>query len=276
MSDAFVSVNGLRLHYVEWGPPQSIPIILLHGSRGHAHVWDAFASAVAAEYRVLALDQRGHGESDWASSYRAEDYASDLESFVEALRLPPFVLIGHSMGSLHGMIYAGRHPGRLQGLVLIDIEACPPPQQKQHLNGQGSRPARVFDSLEDAYKLEQGTAPEAPAELMRLVTEHNLRPLEDGRLIQKYDQATLRDFEQYDCRACLPRISCPTLILRGTESIVMRDEVAREMQRAIPGCRYQQIEGATHLVFLSRPREFERAVRQFLTSLPGGGGRGVT
>src|SRR5579871_1956499 len=89
VSDQLLEMRGLRFHYRDW-PAQragAADLVLLHGFSGHARSWDAFAEAMTDRYRVLALDQRGHGESAWASpdAYGVEEMVEDLEGFVRAL-----------------------------------------------------------------------------------------------------------------------------------------------------------------------------------------------
>ncbi|MFC1825702.1 alpha/beta fold hydrolase, partial [Thermodesulfobacteriota bacterium] len=105
--DRFVDVNGLRLHYLDWGNRESTPMILLHGFMGHARVWDHFASKVKDHFHIIALDQRGHGESDWSetASYRIDDHFSDISLFVDRLNLDNLILVGHSMGGRNALFY---------------------------------------------------------------------------------------------------------------------------------------------------------------------------
>src|SRR5665811_202315 len=93
-----VQIRGLNLHYLEWGNPTATPMVLLHGLSSAAGAWRRVAQHFAAEYRIIALDQRGHGESEWAAadSYGSDNFIADLHAFVDALGLERFVLIGHS------------------------------------------------------------------------------------------------------------------------------------------------------------------------------------
>ncbi|MBI4310757.1 MAG: alpha/beta fold hydrolase, partial [Chloroflexi bacterium] len=113
--DRYAIVNGLRLHCLDWGNGGATPLLLLHGQRGHAHTWDAVARRFADAYRVLALDLRGHGDSDWSrpGDYSASTYAADLEQWVEQLHLPPFLLMGHCLGGAVATVYAARRPDRV-------------------------------------------------------------------------------------------------------------------------------------------------------------------
>src|SRR5689334_6122580 len=95
-----VAVQGLDLHYVEWGPPEAPPVVLLHGITGHARTWDHLARALSPRFRVLALDQRGHGDSAAAADgdYRVETMAADLAAFADRLGLRRFSMVALSMG----------------------------------------------------------------------------------------------------------------------------------------------------------------------------------
>src|SRR5579871_6235066 len=111
-TDRYAVVNGLRLHYLEWGEPTAPPIVMLHGLRSAAPTWAAVAAPLCARYRVLALDQRGRGESEWAAdrNYRRDAYVADLAELVDQLGLERFILMGHSMGGANTLVYTARHP----------------------------------------------------------------------------------------------------------------------------------------------------------------------
>src|SRR3984957_9274364 len=124
-TDEIIEMRGLRFHYRDWpsGRPGAPNLVLLHGYTGHARSWDAFAEAMTDRYRVLALDQRGHGETGWAGAghYGIDAMAEDLRVFVSALGLSGFTLLGLSMGGMVAMDYAGERPTELAALVIVDI-----------------------------------------------------------------------------------------------------------------------------------------------------------
>src|SRR5688572_21319446 len=105
LRDRTVSANGLQLHYVEWGNPGARPIVLLHGITGHARTWDHLAMDLGHAFRVIALDQRGHGDSPPApdGDYSTAAMARDLGAFADALGLGTFTLLGLSMGGRIGI-----------------------------------------------------------------------------------------------------------------------------------------------------------------------------
>src|SRR5215211_2533274 len=120
VQDETVTLNGLRFHYRDWGNPAAPPLVLLHGFMGTAHDWDTIARGLADRYRVLALDQRGFGESAWASDYHEQQLVDDLGAFVDVLGLSTFSAVGFSFGGTTVGSYAAREPDRVERLVLTE------------------------------------------------------------------------------------------------------------------------------------------------------------
>ena len=88
------------MHYLEWNPAGSKALVLLHGVTANAWWWEDFARHLPADYRLLALDQRGHGDSDWADDYSHERHCEDITGFIEQLGIDRTVMVGQSMGGL--------------------------------------------------------------------------------------------------------------------------------------------------------------------------------
>ena len=111
--DRYVTVNGLRIHYLDWGTAGKPPLILLHGIGRVAHTFDHVAPHFAKNYHVIAVDMRGHGDSGWdpQGAYLVEDYAKDIEGLVEQLRLRNIVIWGNSTGGRVAQVFAGIAPG---------------------------------------------------------------------------------------------------------------------------------------------------------------------
>src|SRR5256885_5407840 len=120
-TDKIVTLNALRFHYLDWGNDNAFPLVLLHGYASHAHSWDKFAAAMSNAYHVLALDQRGHGESEWATDYAPESMVADVAAFAQALNLRRFALVGLSMGGRNAYQYAAQHADSIERLVIVDI-----------------------------------------------------------------------------------------------------------------------------------------------------------
>ena len=155
-----LTVDGLALHYLEWGEAAAPPIVCVHGYTGSADAFNALARHLKDRYRILALDVRGHGESAWspAGAYRYADQASDLAGFVAGLGLDKFVLIGTSMGGIIAMAYAAEHADRLRGLVINDIGPDAEAGSLRITQMVGSRPDE-FATLEEAMAYRRAMSP---------------------------------------------------------------------------------------------------------------------
>ena len=266
------SVGGLTFHYVTWGPESAPPLVLLHGLTSHARSWDALGLDLSASRRVIALDQRGHGDSDRApdGDYRVATMAGDVAGFVDALGLERFELLGLSMGGRVGIAYAGGHAARVERLCIVDIgPEIHLPGMERIRQMMAASPERI-GSEEEAVALARRANPRAPEAGVRERVRHGLRPLPDGGLEWKYDKA-LRDLMRHgggrdmiDLWEPLRRITAPTLLVRGADSDVLSAEVAKRMVDHLPDGRLAEIPGAGHPVPMDQPEAFARAVRAFL------------
>ena len=121
VQDKSIALNGLRFHYRDWGNDGAQTLLLLHGLSSHARTWDGFATAMQDDFHILALDQRGHGETEWADDYYADRMVEDVHAFVGALGLERIALLGLSMGGRNAYMYAALHPQVVERLVIVDI-----------------------------------------------------------------------------------------------------------------------------------------------------------
>jgi pimeloyl-ACP methyl ester carboxylesterase len=272
VTDELIELRGLRIHFRDWAPKRSgAPVlILLHGYTGHARSWDDFAEGMSDRYRVIALDQRGHGESGWAGpgGYGIGEMRMDLESFVAALGLKVFDLVGLSMGGMVAMDYAGRRPAVLGRLVIVDIAPEIASQGSTRIQ-TGQKQSDVFDTRESAFAAARAANDVPPDDHLRHRVFNNLMGLEDGRFTWRYDRV-LRDPRELKMRApeegwaSCAAIAAPTLIMRGELSDILAPEVAELMERTISDSRLATIDGAGHSVPLDKPDGFLSAARAFL------------
>jgi pimeloyl-ACP methyl ester carboxylesterase len=271
--DELVEMRGLRFYYRDWAcaKPGAETLVLLHGYTGHARSWDTFAEAMSASYRVLALDQRGHGQTQWAppNAYGTDEMVKDLEALVRALGLDRFVLLGLSMGGLVSIGYAGKRPPELAKLVIVDIA---PEIETVGLERIRSGVVRsdTFATRDEAFARARADNPIPPEEHQRYRVDYSLMRTADGRFTFRYDRA-LRD--PNNPRQGIPaeegwrlvgNIGVPTLLIRGELSDILSRRVADHMQEAIPDCRLIEVAGSGHPVPLDKPDGFLRAVRTFL------------
>jgi len=268
--DRFLTINGMRLHYLDWGGGGGA-VLLLHGFTAHAHAWDDLAQALSPSYHVLALDQRGHGDSDWArdGAYATEDHLADIAGFVEAMGLSRLAIIGHSMGGRNAIAYAACYPEKVERLVLVDSrpasDAGGADMVRRLLSLIPPQVVSVDEVVPGLLQLFPGLSPEMAYHLVR----YGFRELATGRLVPKYDmaigaQAHRAGYAAADLWPFIRQIRCPTLIIRGAESPVLTHEAALRMAGAIARSQLIEIEGAGHLVPQESPRAFETAVRRFL------------
>ena len=271
-----VTVNGVRLRYLDWGSDGKMPLVCLHGHTGQAHIWDEFAEAMRSDYHVLTVDQRGHGESEWASTGYARDrFVEDLAAFVDALDLKRFVLVGLSMGGWHSMLYTPDHQDRVERIIIVDIA---PEPDAEYLKARTARPPipLEFPSLEAAVEWARQDDPWASDARLRRDTEDKVRQREDGRWVWKADTAlfnyVLPDMTDPAHVArywkAFEAIECPLLEVRGLESKLVSDATIRRMEQVGKHFSSVDVAGAGHIVTIDKPQEFIEATRDFL-GVPG-------
>ena len=266
-----VSVNGVRLRYLDWGTAGKTPLICLHGHTGQARIWDEFADAMSPHYHVLAVDQRGHGESQWADTGYARDrFIEDLAAFVDALGLSRFVLVGLSMGGWHSLLYTADHPERVERIVLVDIA---PEASPAFLADRASRPPTPmeFPSLEAAVDWMRQWNPWTSDAALRKDAEDKMRQREDGQWTWKADTALfvpLIDLTDPDHIGwywkAMETIPCPILEVRGSGSDLVSEEILQRMKRVGKQFTSVDVADAGHVVAVDKPQEFIQATRSFL------------
>lgn len=266
----YIRVQGVDLHYLEWGIPTAPPLLLLHGGAAHAHWWDHIAPTFARNYRVVALDLRGHGESGWLvpPAYEVEDYVADVGEVIAALHLVHPVVIGHSLGGFVAMAYALAAPRTVGGLVVIDIG--PRLTSSRFMRLLRTVPPPVYrDEAEliSRFRL-LPVDTSAPPALVHHIARHSVRRQVDGSLRLKFDRATLTRGVR-DLRTQLAQISCPTLFVRGEKSRHVSAAMLQTLVTLCPRAQGVDIAGAGHHVFLDQPQAFLRAVQAFLREVRG-------
>jgi pimeloyl-ACP methyl ester carboxylesterase len=270
--DELIEMRGLRFHFRDWASKRegAPSLVLLHGYTSHARSWDAFAEAMTDRYRVLALDQRGHGETAWGpiEQYSIDEMAKDLEAFVGALGLTDFALLGLSMGGMVAMDYAGRRPRALAACVIVDIG----PEIVQS-GGQRIQAAvaasDVFASRDEAFAIARANNPLPPDANLRHRSDASLMRTEDGRWTYRYDRVlrspvNLRRRDTATGWASCANIAVPTQIIRGDLSDILAPEIAQRMIETIPDARLDVVARSGHAVPLDAPAGFLAAAREFL------------
>lgn len=270
-----LDIDGIGLRYLDWGPADAPVIVLLHGGGQSAHTWDGCCLLLAQRYRCLALDQRGHGDSDWSGdgAYGFDDHARDIAGFIDALRLRSPLLAGMSMGGINAIAYATHHAGRLRALVSVDVG----PDVRfaavdRLMRGLGAY--RYFDSPQDAAVRLSGLGARRPRALLQATLAHNLRQETAERWTWKYDPRTLTERSAAEILeprqalwARLPAISCPTLVVRGADSEIFSAADADRFTRALPRASCVTVPAARHSVQTDNPKGLVAAIEAFDASL---------
>jgi len=278
VNEGWVDSDGLRLHYVSWGRDDAPAVVMLHGLRSYAHTWAPVADALADRYRVVALDQRGRGRSDWdpQRDYYAAAYVRDLDALVHALDLRRFVLVGHSMGGANAFVYAAAKPERLAGLVIEDMGpgASAGSQGSERIKRELKDTPDAFASWDEARAFWRRQRPNITESALDSRVVHSLKEDEPGRIAWRHDADGIAAARLAATPAQLVHLwplilnlHVPTLLLRGGESDFLSADVAAEMAAANAGIERIDIPGATHYVHDDQPAAFNHALRPWLDRL---------
>lgn len=267
--------HGLSLQVLEWGQPGKPAVVLCHAAEETAHSWDLLGMALADDYHVIAPDCRGFGGSDREPDgvYGREWDLRDMEACMDALRVTRCVLVGQARGARNAINYAGRHPERVRGIVLIDTS---PELSPGHL----AEVLAYLDDMRDVDSYERFVAklqahnPLRSLEQVRTMLLPQLQCSPEGKWNWNWDARSI--VPSRDARPAVPGPSpwdrlmdlrSPTLLVRGGTSPIMTEDVAQRMLALIADSRLVTIERAGHLVAGDNPAEFERVLRAFFASL---------
>jgi pimeloyl-ACP methyl ester carboxylesterase len=275
----FYQSQGLRLHYADWGNEAAPPLILVHGGADQCRSWDWVAQALQPHFHVMAPDMRGHGDSEWAkaSSYSLSDYIYDLTRLIRSAAVEQPAIVAHSMGGMIGLAYAGTFADRVSRLAVLDgmflpgLPTKPIDQQMAEwiaqLDQLAERKARSFRTIpEAAGRILQRNARLTREQALHLAT-HGVRKNADGSYSWKFDryqQARAPYRLSADHYASLwSRITCPTLLLRGSESF-LPDPAASGLTAHMGQADLRTITGAGHWLHHDKLDDVLFALRSFL------------
>jgi esterase len=261
-------VRSLRFHFSEWGEPGAPKILLLHGGNQSAHSWDLVSLHLSDRYNVFALDQRGHGDSEWSrdQDYSIEAKADDVLAFVDDQGIDSPVIMGHSMGGRVTMNVALAHPTLARGLVLVDVGPELSPVGVEVIHNFVTRNVE-FDDLEEfldnVVKYDRFRSREHIARTVK----YNMLRRADGKYISKVDHRRVPLSASELTLADVTVIKAPVLLVRGGESDILDPDAAKRFVDALPNGQLVTVPNTGHNVHSGNTPGFLEVVGPFVTSL---------
>ena len=251
------------------GPEEGVPVILSPGGGQTRAAWGgAVAEGARRGFRMISLDLRGHGETEWPKNkdYSLDSHVADIKAVADTLAQPAFI-VGASLGGIIGLVYVGETKGRARGLVLVDTTPRIEPQGAARIRAFMTARPDGFTSLEDAADAVAAYLPhrKRPTDVSGLA--RNLRLGPDGRYRWHWDPARMdqdRAIDQPRLEAAARGLTGPTLLVRGRMSDVVSPQGAQEFLDMVPQAEFADIAGADHMVAGDRNDAFNEAVFSFL------------
>ena len=270
----FLGSGGLKIAADVWGDPNRPPVVLMHGGGQTRWSWGASSQSIAAHgFRVVSLDLRGHGDSDWApeGDYSFEEFAADLRAVLREVGGRP-LLVGASLGGLTALMTCGEPPhADVAGLVLVDIAPKVASAGTDRIVGFMRSTSQGFESLEAAADAIAAYLPHRPRPPRPEGLAKNLRRSADGLYRWHWDPAfikprpgwTQQKFEERMMQA-VRALQAPILFVRGGNSDVVTADIARELADSLPNAEFTEVAGAEHMLAGDDNTAFTKAILPFL------------
>lgn len=266
-----ILLGNKRFHYLEWGERGQPCFVFLHGGGQTAWTWDTVCQHLARDFHCLALDLRGHGDSEWAydHDYFVEAFARDVEAFLENAPERP-ILVGMSLGGLTAIAHAVDNSALLRGLVCVDVGP--------EVDVQAAQPIRDF--VRDGFALSDFNQFVDAAQtfnqrrhktLLEASLRRNLRERINGTFTWKTDPNMHRAVDTIaaqmaDLDQKVNQIACPVLVLRGAESDILSEQQAARFAATVPDGSWEAISNAGHSIQGDNPKGLIEALLRFHSS----------
>ena len=282
-SHYFISQR-LKLHYADWGNRDAPPLLVVHGGRDHCRSWDWVAERLSRDWHVIALDLRGHGDSSWSpdGNYDISAFVYDLAQLVHQLDLSPVTIVSHSLGGNICLRYTGLYPENVRRILAIEGLGPSPEVQKERKNtpfvehwrkwiadkrNAAGRLPRRYASIDDALARMQAENSYLTDQQARHLTIHGVNRNEDGSWSWKFDNHLnvwpVFDMYRDDIHALWKEITCPTLLLYGTNSWASNPERDGRIQY-FRNAQVVEYEDAGHWLHHDQFDRFMAELMQFL------------
>jgi len=272
-TDHFLIVNGLRIHYVDWGAAGKPPLVLVHGLDRVSRTFDHLATHFNTRYHVVAVDMRGHGDSDWdpEGRYLVEDHVGDLEGVVQQLGLRNLSLWGNSTGGRVVQVFAGKHPELVSAVISEDVGPERPRQIADSYSRRVQQEQAGWASQEELLAQLRTTNPRMSAAVLEPYVRYGTRQRADGRIVWKRDPQLVKGFVATDLWRFVRNITAPILYVIGGASRIVPPETQAELKKTLPRVQIVVMPGLGHYPSDEQPAEFIAIVDRFLAGQPAGG-----
>ena len=266
--DQNFTVNGLRIHCLDWGRSGKQPLILLHGIARVAHTFDHLAPHYRDRYHVIAVDMRGHGESDWdpKGAYMVEDYVSDVKGLIDQLNLRNIVLWGNSTGGRVAQVIAGSNPDLVAAVISEDVGPERPPSISNRRANRMAQEENGWASAAELLAQVQADYPRTSEAVLRNVVKHGSKQRGDQRVVWKRDPAILNGFVPTELWASVSKIEAPILYILGGASTIVPKETQEKLKQTLPQVEIVEMPGLGHYPSDERPDDFVAIVDRFLAA----------
>lgn len=268
-ADRFVTVNGLRIHYLDWGSEEKPPLIMLHGIGRVAHTFDHIAPHFVPNYHVMAVDMRGHGDSDWdrKGAYLVEDYTKDIEGMAGQLRLRNITIWGNSTGGRVAQVFAGLHPELVSAVISEDVGPERPTQVAESVTRQLKREdEKGWASEEELLTQLKSSNSRTPEDILQAYAHYGSKRRADGRVIWKRDPAIGNGFVPTELWRFVRQIKSPIIYVVGGRSTIVPAATQEELKKALPQAQIVTIPEVGHYPSEENTRAYLAIVDKFLTS----------
>jgi pimeloyl-ACP methyl ester carboxylesterase len=263
-------VRGQRFHFLEWGEPGRPQVLLLHGGNQSSHSWDLVSLHLADRYHVFALDQRGHGDSEWNREldYSIDSMVHDAAAFIADQGLDRPIIFGHSMGGRVTLSLATEHPGIARALVIVDVGP--------EISEEGAKTIQnfvvrnlEFDDLDEFLDNVERYDPFRTRQHIERTVKYNVLRRADGKYVSKVDHRRIptrnRDLTLDHVKA----LTCPVLVVRGEQSNILTADAAQRFADALPHGRLVTVPRCGHNVHSGNTSGFLDVIGPFLAELDG-------
>lgn len=261
-------VRNQRFHFTEWGERGRQQILLLHGGNQSSHSWDLVSLHLSDRYHVFALDQRGHGDSEWSREldYTIDAMVDDAAAFIADQGLIDPIVFGHSMGGRVSLNLALRHRGIAKALVVVDVGP--------ELTEQGMKTIQnfvvhnvEFDDLDVFLDNVAKYDPFRSREHIARTVKYNMLRRIDGKYMSKVDHRRLPTPNTQLTLDMVSEIAIPVLVVRGAESNIFMPDAAERFVAALPHGQLITVDDTGHNVHSGNTPGFLTAIAPFLAEL---------